>query len=163
MNLSPIRITLRYSAVLLFVALVFAACKQDPCEDVICAPCPSSRLVIEYQDSVGNCPATFDANARIYALRENGATFDTLYSYDFSDSCRAGFLVQEDVEYHLMAPGYSEIIKVDSYQYQNPVEVTECCLCYPVDSVMLNINGNTQIVTFPEGSYENTPLIHVIN
>ncbi|MEM7038086.1 MAG: hypothetical protein AAF570_13970, partial [Bacteroidota bacterium] len=71
----------------LFVAiatlLTFSACEPDPCEDAICAPCPSSRFVMQYEDSVGACLPAFHASAIVYAIDSLG---DTLYNYNFSDS-----------------------------------------------------------------------------
>lgn len=142
--------------------LLFSSCRKNDCEDVICAPCPSSRLVIQYQDSTGMCDVNFDASAKIYAISLANSQ-DTAYAYDFSDSCKAGFLVQDDVEYHLVASNYAEVIRIERFTFQEPDIVTECCYCYPVDSVWLSIDGNTEAVVFPTGAYQNEALVRSIN
>lgn len=164
MDLSRFQRTVGLFAFGIMIILVASSCKKDECEDIICQPCPSSRLVINYQDSTGACPAAFDASARIHAISLTDLS-DTIYSYDFSDSCKATFLVQENVEYHLVAtsPAYSEVIRVEEFSYQMPDTVSECCFCYPVSQVTLNIGGDTTLVDFPVGAYENDPVIRVIN
>jgi hypothetical protein len=145
----------------LVLLVSLASCNKDVCEDAVCAPCPSSRFVIEYQDSTGACPAAFHSNARIYAI--NTTTLDTAYAYNFSDSCQAGFLVQEELMYHIVSGSWKETIFITDFTYQEPLEVTECCLCYPVATVTVNVDGDTTTVDFPAGSYENTPMIRNLN
>jgi hypothetical protein len=145
----------------LLLLIGLASCKQDPCEEEICAPCPSSRFVIAYQDSTGACPASFHANARVFAI--NTSSLDTVYSYNFSDSCQVGFLVQEDLMYHVVSGSWKETVFITDYTYQEPLSVTECCLCYPVASVTVNVDGDTATVNFPAGSYENEPYIRHLN
>jgi hypothetical protein len=147
---------------LLLVTVFISACKKDPCEDEICLPCPSSRIVLQYQDSTGNCIPSFHAQARVYAL--HSATLDTLYSYGFSDSCQVGFLVADSVVYHLVstAHGVDDVITLDEWEYQEPITVTECCLCYPVEHMHGKINGQALEIEFPAGEYENAPFIRTI-
>ncbi|MFN8394238.1 MAG: hypothetical protein U0176_06125 [Bacteroidia bacterium] len=143
--------------------LVFvSSCKKDPCEDEICQPCPSSRVVFQYQDSSGGCIPSFHSSARVYALHSR--TADTLYSYSFSDSCTVGFLVTDSTVYHLVstAHGVNDVISFDEKEYQDPIEVTECCLCYPVSHIHGKLNGQTLHVEFPAGQYENTPFIRTL-
>jgi hypothetical protein len=119
---------------------------------------------MEYQDSLGNCLPGFHASARVYAIAaENPA--DTAYSYSFSDSCEAGFLIDEEMVYHVVAssPATHDVISVVGYDYQDPISVTECCLCYPVNTVDLLVNGDSVTVTLPTGSYESTPYIRTLN
>lgn len=146
----------------IFVLLMsFSSCEPDPCEDAICAPCPSSRFVMMYQDSTGACPADFHSNAVVYAI--DATTLDTAYTYNFSDSCQVGFLVQEDLVYHLVSDNFLDVIEFSSHTFQDPVMVTECCLCYPINTVDIGINGQVETVTFEAGEYENTPYVRSLN
>jgi hypothetical protein len=147
---------------LFLLGLLVSACKKDPCETEICLPCPSSRIVMEYVDSTGNCLPSFHASARVYALHSR--TADTLYTYTFSDSCKVGFLVADSVEYHLVSAlhGVNDVITLDTWEYQEPINVTECCLCYPVDHMHGKLNGQSLEIEFPVGQYENTPFIRTI-
>lgn len=145
-----------------FVLLMgLSACEPDPCEDAICAPCPSSRFVMMYQDSTGACPPSFHSNARVYAI--DATTMDTAYNYNFSDSCEVGFLVQEDLEYHIISDSTRDVIQFGAYDFQEPVEVGECCLCYPINTVEISVNGARETVTFNAGKYENTPFVRSLN
>lgn len=146
----------------LFLALAVGACKKDPCKDEICLPCPSSRIVFQYEDSLGQCVPSFHAAARVYALHSR--TADTLYSYNFSDSCQVGFLIADSVVYHLVstAHGVDDVIELEEWEYQEPVEVTECCLCYPVQHVHGKLNGQSLEISYPAGSYENAPFIRTL-
>ena len=83
----------------LLMVMLVSACKKDPCETAICQPCPSSRIVFQYQDSTGQCFHSLHTTARIYALHSR--TLDTLYAYTFSDSCHVSFLIADSVVYHL--------------------------------------------------------------
>lgn len=154
-------VTASLSALALLLLLV-SACKKDPCETEICLPCPSSRIVMQYVDSSGSCLPTFHSSARVYALHSR--TADTLYSYTFSDSCQVGFLVADSVEYHLIstAHGVNDVITLDNWEYQEPINVTECCLCYPVSHIHGKLNGQALEIEFPVGQYENTPFIRTI-
>jgi len=153
--------TSSFFTLLVFVATLLASCKPDECEDVVCPPCPSSRFVIEYQDSLGNCVTSLQSNARIFGIRGG----DTIYDYTFSDSCKAGFLVQENLEYHVVAsnPALMDVIVIDSFGFQAGVENTTCCLCYPVSTIKASINNDAASITFPDSMYENTPYVRVIN
>lgn len=144
-----------------FFVLGLSSCEKDPCEDAICAACPSSRLVIQYQDSLGDCPPAFHANAWITGidLVEN----DTTLRYNFSDSCQAGFLIRENYRYIVSSGSYRDVIDIVDFDYQEPIEVTECCLCYPVEHVDLSINGDSVHVEFPAGKYENEAYTIMIN
>lgn len=146
---------------LVFATALLVSCKPDECEDVICPPCPSSRFVVEYQDSLGNCVTSLQSNARIYGLRGG----DTVYNYGFTDSCLAGFLVQENLEYHVVAtnPALMDVIVIDSFGFQPGVENTTCCLCYPVSTIKASINSDQATINFPDSMYENTPYVRVIN
>ena len=145
-----------------FVLLVsLSSCKPDPCEDQICAPCPSSRFVMVYQDSTGACLPDFHSNAIVYAI--DASTMDTAYNYNFSDSCEVGFLVQEDLVYHVVSGAVSDVIQFTGFDYQDPISVTECCLCYPINTVAIQVNGLTDSVTFNAGEYQNTPYIRRLN
>jgi hypothetical protein len=146
----------------LFVVLIASACKKDPCETAICQPCPSSRMVFEYQDSLGNCVPSFHATARVYALHSR--TADTLYSYNFSDSCHVSFLIADSVVYHLVStsPAVHDVITLDTWEYQDPLEVTECCLCYPVAHIHGMLNSQALEIEFPTGEYENVAFIRTL-
>lgn len=145
-------------ASLLLVMLV-SACKKDPCETAICQPCPSSKVVFTYQDSLGHCVTSLYSSARVYALQSR--TLDTLYSYSFSDSCHVSFLIADSVVYHVVSasPAVNDVIKLETVEYQDPINVTECCLCYPADHVHGKLNNSTLSVEFPAGAYENTPFV----
>lgn len=146
------------SASLLLIVLV-SACKKDSCETEICQPCPSSRVIMQYQDNAGRCVPAFHASARVYALHSR--TNDTLYTYGFSDSCKVAFLVADSVVYHLesSAFGVSDVISFESWEYQDPISVTECCLCYPLDHMHAKVNGQSVDMTFAAGEYESTPYV----
>jgi hypothetical protein len=149
---------------LLFMTLGGMKCK-DNCEDVICAPCPSSRLMVQYVDSTGNCDAAFYSNAMVYGFNPDNMS-DTLFSWALSaDSCVAPFLIQEDVIYHLVSwtPAFRDTIQISDWEYQPGVEVTECCLCYPVEHADVWFNGDSTHVEWPEGEYENVPVVRPIN
>lgn len=141
-----------------FVLSAWSGCHHNDCEDVICTPCPSSRLIIQYQDSTGRCDADFHAGTWIYALNREDHS-DTLYRYNFSDSCQAAFLLQEDAFFKVVSPVHEDFIQVESYTYQEPLEITECCLCYPVATAEVNINGDVQTVTFTTGEYTNPAMV----
>lgn len=147
---------------LLLLMIMASSCKKDPCETEICQPCPSSRIVMKYVDSLGNCVPSFHASARVYAL--HSTSLDTLYTYTFSDSCQVGFLVADSVVYHLVstAHGVDDVIMLDSWEYQDPISVTECCLCYPVDHVHGKLNAQDLEIAFPTGEYENTPFVRTL-
>lgn len=146
----------------LFLVMVTSACKKDPCETEVCLPCPSSRLVFEYQDSAGQCVPSFHATARVYALHSR--TGDSLYSYTFSDSCHVSFLIADSVTYHVVStsPAVHDVITLEEWEYQDPLNVTECCLCYPVSHLHGMLNAQTLTITFPTGNYENAPFIRTL-
>ncbi len=146
----------------LLMVLIASACKKDPCETEICQPCPSSRLVFQYKDSAGQCLPSFHATARVYAIHSR--TNDTLYTYNFSDSCTVGFLIADSVVYHLKSssPVVHDIIRLDTWEYQDPLNVTECCLCYPVSHLHGKLNGQDLNVEFPVGAYVNTPFVRTL-
>lgn len=143
------------------LTLGFSSCEEDPCEDAICAACPSSRLLVQYEDSTGACPAAFHANAIVKGI--DRISNDTTLSYTFSDSCSAGFLIRENYRYVVTSAGYRDVIDITGFEYQEPIEVTECCLCYPVAWVDLSYNGDSVRVDFPTGSYENEAYVTRIN
>jgi hypothetical protein len=119
--------------------------------------------VFQYVDSVGNCIPAFHASARIYAI--SNKTADTLYSYTFSDSCEVGFIVADSVTYHMVAsnPSTHDIIAIDSIAYQDPINVTECCLCYPAKTIKGSLNGVPLSIAFPVASYVNEPYMRILN
>ena len=143
--------------------MVFASCKKDECKDAVCAPCPSSRFVMEYQDSTGACPSGFHASAKVYAISAEDPT-DTAYVYNFSDSCRVGFLVDENMVYHVRAssPTVHDVLYFAEYEYQEPLNVTDCCLCYPISKVSGVLNGDSVKVDYPTGKYENTGYVRIL-
>lgn len=144
--------------------LNLSSCRPDECEDEICAPCPSSRLIMTYLDSTGACIPEFHSSAVVHAIRKT-APFDTAYSYNFSDSCRVGFLIQDDVDYHLVGnnPAITDIIEIESFDFQEPLAVTNCCLCYPVQTANILLNGQPISVAFVTGEYENVPQVRTVN
>ncbi len=147
---------------LAFVLVIsITGCEDDPCEDAICGACPSSRLILNYQDSLGACPPTFHSNAIIKGIDK--LTGDTTLSYNFSDSCTAGLLVREDYMYTITSGTFRDTFDIVSFSRQEPISVTECCLCYPVNSLTYARNGDTAVVDFPTGQYDNDPLIVPIN
>jgi hypothetical protein len=151
------------ASIILCLLLVVTSCKKDPCETEICLPCPSSRLVFQYVDSTGNCLPAFHASARVYAI--SNKTSDTLYTYTFSDSCQVGFIVADSVTYHLVgsSPAVHDIIAIDSIAYQDPISVTECCLCYPAKYIKGTLNGVPLDVAFKLGDYVNEPYVRDLN
>lgn len=145
----------------LMLLFVMASCEEDPCEDAVCAACPSSRVLIQYEDSTGMCPAAFHAGATIQGI--DMTSWDTTLNYNFSDSCQAGLLVRENYRYIVRSGGYMDMIDILSFTYQDPISVTECCLCYPAASVTLSIDGDTTVIDYPAGQYDNTPYTIAIN
>lgn len=156
---SKLGITLSFAG-LLFISLVAAKCKRE-CEDIICEPCPNSRLRVEYVDINGNCMTGFENTAMIYALNSKNP-LDTLYSYTISDSCTAAYIIQEDVIYHLVAGSFGDTIAFGNWEYQAGIPVTECCLCYPVDHADVYFNGDSTFVEWADSSYENVPVTRVV-
>lgn len=145
----------------LFMVIGFSACKKDPCVTEVCLPCPSSRFVMSYVDTTGNCVPSFHAAARIYAI--DNETLDTLYNYGFSDSCQVGFIVDDAVTYHLRSGATHDVIKFEEIEFQEPINVTECCLCYPVAHVHGKLNATTFNTEFKTGDYVNEPFVRTIN
>ena len=144
----------------LVMSSLLVGCKEE-CEDVVCSPCPSSRLVIEYRDSTtGACVPAFHSSAMVYAFDVDNPN-DTVRRYNLADSCVARFIVQEDLFYHLVGAGVRDTIVVDSFSYQEPVEVQECCLCYPIEHADIKINGVHQHVEWGAGNYDNTAIIRL--
>jgi hypothetical protein len=144
------------------MSIAMVGCDRNECKDVVCSPCPSSRFVMEYQDSLGNCIPAFNASARVFAISASNP-LDTAYSYSFSDSCKAGFLIDEAMVYHVVGGvNTRDVISFLDVKYQDPVEVTTCCLCYPVSTLSLSLNGDTIQVSMPAGSYENNPYVRVL-
>jgi len=146
---------------LFFLSLALTSCEEDPCEDAVCASCPSSRVLVEYQDSTGACPPAFSAAGMVYGI--DLLTMDTALRYNFSDSCMAGLILRENYRYVVRSGTYSDVFDVLGFTYQEPLEVTECCLCYPVANVDLSINGDSTRIDFPTGEYQNTPYVISIN
>ena len=139
--------------------LTFSSCTKNECEDIVCAPCPSSRLMVQYVDTLGGCEADFHSRASITAY--SGAGFVTEeFSYNLSDSCTAGFLIQEDLSYILVSDSgwVNDTFVVLQFEYQPAQGITECCFCYPLSSVTFLLNGDTTVVSYPDGEYENVPL-----
>lgn len=148
---------------LFFFTLAGVKCKDD-CENIVCAPCPTSRFLVNYVDNLGNCDPAFYANAKVIGL--NSTTGDTIYSYGLSsDSCVAAFLIQENVTYHLVSwtPAFRDTISILDWEFQPGVEATECCLCYPVEHADIMIGGDSTHVEWPDSSYENVPITRTIN
>ena len=160
MNAQPNKLLLVLS--FFFALLVIGTgCKKTECEDEICEPCPSSRLIFQYQDSTGGCDSVFSMNARVHAF-EGGAT-DTAYSYNFSDYCKAAFLVREGYTYHVVSGTTRDTVVINGNTYQDPISVTECCLCYPAKTVDIVLNGDSMTVDFPTGAYDSNPKTRTIN
>jgi hypothetical protein len=155
-------VSLFLNAVIALVLVVtVASCEEDPCEDAICGACPSSRLILEYQDSTGACVPSFHSNAVVKGI--DMLTGDTTLTYNLSDSCVAGLLVRENYQYVISSGTYRDVIDIVSFNRQDPVEVTECCLCYPVSSLEYARNGDTAVVDYPTGQYDNDPVIVPLN
>ena len=150
---------------LLFLAASnLSSCKKNECEDVLCTPCPGSQFVIEYRDSLDSCISGLKNGTRIYAFRNNDMN-DTIYSYDFSGECTATFLVEKGIMYHVVnqALGLMDEIHIEDFEYQGPIEITSCCLCYPVAHIHGHINGEEETVNWPDGEYASTPFVRVWN
>ncbi len=145
---------------LLFISLISAKCKHE-CEDIICDPCPNSRLRVEYVDSAGHCLVGLQNSAMVYGLSTTSG--DTLFSYTVSDSCNATFLIQDHVEYHFVAGAFRDTISLKpGWEYQAGMEVSECCLCYPVKNADVIFGKDTTHVDWPVGEYENVPVTRTI-
>jgi hypothetical protein len=156
---SKFTVFVAFSLAFTLVATSLSSCKSDQCETEICQPCPSSRIVMSYQDSAGRCLPAFKVSARVHALHSR--TNDTLYSYGFQDSCRVAFLVTDSVRYHIVSAEYgvSDVLQFAESEYQEPVTVTECCLCYPLEYVHTILNAQAVLFEFPVGAYENVPYV----
>lgn len=159
-NSNPVSLFLKL-VLALVVVFSIASCEEDPCEDAICGACPSSRLMLEYQDSLGACVPSFHSDAVIKGIDQ--LTGDTTLTYNFSDSCTAGLLVRENYRYIITSGSWQDEVDIVSFERQDPINVTECCLCYPVSTLNVAINGDTSAVDFPTGQYDNTPLVIQIN
>ena len=146
------------------LALIFLAtsCDELNCQEEICAPCPSSRFTVQYQDAAGNCLSDLNPAGMVYAM-ETGST-DTLYSYSFTDSCSVGFIIEAGLEYHVTGGGViNDVIQIGEFDFQEPVWVTECCACYPVNALSVTRNGDPIDVTFPAESYVNDTYVITVN
>lgn len=156
-----------FSKTLLFflplALIVFATgCDNLKCQEEICAPCPSSRFTVQYQDTAGNCLADLNPAGQVYAI-ETSST-DTLYAYSFTDSCSVGFIIEEGMEYHVTGGGMiNDVFQIGTFDFQEPVWVTECCACYPVNALSITRNGNPVDVTFPAESYVNDTYVITVN
>ena len=159
-NSNPVSLILKVA--LAFVLVIsLASCEEDPCEDAICGACPSSRLLLEYQDSTGACIPTFHSDAVVQGI--DATTGDTTLSYNFSDSCTAGLLVRENYRYVISSGAWQQIVDIVDFSQQDPVNVTECCLCYPVSTLTIAVDGDTSVVDYPTGQYDNVPVVFQIN
>lgn len=147
----------------LLLGLAVTSCDENNCQDEICTPCPSSRFVIQYQDSTGSCISPSSPAGVVYAMMQ-GNTSDTLYTYNFNDSCTVGFIIEEGMMYSVKAgTNIDHMVMLHSFTYQEPIWVTECCPCYPVDSLSVHVDGNHENLVFPAESYENDPYIITVN
>ena len=148
----------------LLLGLAVTGCETNNCQEVICAPCPSSRFVIQYVDSTGQCISPSTPDGMIYAFMQ-GNTSDTLYSYSFNDSCTASFIIEKNMMYHVKAgTDIDHTVRIDGFTFQEPIWATECCACYPVDSLSVNTDGVTdETIVFPASSYENDPYTYTVN
>ncbi len=150
------------STAILCLLLVSACKKGNECRDVICDPCASSRLMIRYEDSTGACPASFHAGASIAAYSDT--SFSNLkFTYNFSDSCLGAFLVEEDLVYVVLSGTWGDTIVVDSFEYQDPVPMNNCCFCYPVEHAHIFINDSAVTVEFDSGIFDSQPVVRKIN
>lgn len=140
---------------------VLSSCEDDPCEDAICASCPSSRVIVQYQDSTGACPAAFSAAGMVYGI--DRLTNDTTLRYNFSDSCTVGMLLRENYRYVVRSGSYTDVFDIMAFDFQEPISVTECCLCYPAASADVSINGDSTRIAFPTGEYDNAPFVISLN
>ena len=147
----------------LLMVVGLSSCKKDPCVTEVCLPCPSSRFVMAYQDTTGNCVPSFHASAWVHAI--DNETSDTLYTYNFSDSCEVGFIVDVAVTYHVIGgnPVQHDVITFEEIEYQEPINITECCLCYPVDHIHGMLNAQELSVSFKPGDYVNEPFVRTID
>ena len=147
----------------LLLGIAVTSCDNNNCQEEVCAPCPSSRFVIQYQDSTGACLSSSTPTGMVYAFH-HGNMMDTLYTYSFNDSCTASFIIEENMMYQVMTgTNYSHEVMIHGFSFQEPIWVTECCPCYPVDSLTVHVDGSHQTLAFPAESYENDPYIITVN
>ncbi|MCB9234584.1 MAG: hypothetical protein H6581_23210 [Bacteroidia bacterium] len=151
------RLFLPLIAVVLLVSSL-SGCK-DACEGILCNPCESSKVLLKYVDSNGDCPSDFDQRAVVSAFN-NGDFNDLAFTFDFADACTAGLLVEAGFAYVIedQVLGVSDTVIVEDVEYQAPIEVTECCLCYPAEHAHLMINGQEMMAHFSTGSFISNPL-----
>lgn len=155
----------RFLALTLIACTFFlSACDNNDCEDVVCAPCQNSRLLVQYQDSTGACPSGLSENARIVGLRSGNMT-DTVYNYGLSANCMAAFILDSNVVFKVVStnPAFEDVLSIGDFGFQPGVEVSTCCLCYPVDSLSATLNGNAIQTVFNTGQYDSNPFIRVLN
>ena len=150
-----------YAVALLVGLLALTSCEKDNCEDAVCDPCTSSRLILQFQDSTGACLPSFHGSAWVKGI--DLTSMDTTLVYALGDSCTASLLVSENYAYTVQSGAYTAEIELLDFDYQEPIEVNDCCNCYPVSWVDFSVNGDTARVNFPTGAYENDPYAIVIN
>ena len=148
-------------AILLLGGTLFTACDDTDCSEVICTPCPSTRLFLRYEDSTG---CYMPANPAGWVTALDATTGDTLYQYAWQDSCEVSFIVDRDVEYVVTGGTVDEHIHFEDFTWQEPVfEGNECCPCYPIEEIHVDIGSDHLDVDFPEGSFTNEPIVRTVN
>ncbi len=154
-----------FLATFALVILLVSGCKQDPCTEITCTPCPSNQLVIRYQRASGNCDSLINANTIIYVYSANDSFYSDLkFTYGFSDTCTAALLIDADYRYKIICsnPAFRDSIVPISETYQEPIEVTECCLCYPIATAQYLFSNVATTTAFPAGQYKSPTLIRSV-
>ena len=148
-----------------FTALCFQGCKKTDCSSVICEPCPGNRFMITYGDSSGVCDSTVQANTLVQAFHKDSVwTSIPAFSYGLTSDCNAALILGSFYKYRIkcLTPAFVDTVHVTSITYQDPIEATECCQCYPANVVTVTVNGTAQSVTFPSSQYENAPWLRIV-
>lgn len=154
-----------FLAAVFVTAICITGCKKTDCSSVICDPCPGNRFMIAYQDTSGRCDSLVNANTRIDAFHKD-STWSGLpaFSYGLTSQCVAALILDKSYKYRIRctSPAFMDTIRITSITFQEPMEITECCLCYPANGVTITLNGIADSVTFPAAQYENSPRLRIV-
>lgn len=154
--MSPKKTSISYTLVFLLL-LTVQSCYKYPCAEAVCSPCPSNHFVMQFEDADGQCPVLFHKNAKVIGFY-GVAQVDTAFKYSLADSCQASILVDKEYNYLITSGNKNYHVTIDHFTIQTPIEIDECCLCYPIDSLQVTVNDSVYHVKYPSTEYVNTPM-----